>query len=125
MHCTECGLLLPPQGNWSGGKNGELVIKGMSDTTYASDYDTQQSIIGRVTFLSEAPVIIQSKMQKHVDLLVTKSELGRATETAQDMLFVICIVESMGLKIKKPMILYLNNKGTKDLANNLEVHKTH
>jgi hypothetical protein len=67
--------------------------------------------MGRVTFLNEAPVIIHSKMWQYV-------ELGGATETAQDMLFVMRIVESMGLKVKKPMPLYLDNKGAKDLANN-------
>jgi hypothetical protein len=50
------GLLLL-QGNWSGG-NDKLLIKGMSDTTYASDYDMQRSVMGCVTFLNEAPVII-------------------------------------------------------------------
>jgi hypothetical protein len=52
---------------------------------------------------------------------VTESELGGATETAQDMLFVMCIIESMGLTVKKPKILYVDNKGAKDLANNWSV----
>jgi len=52
---------------------------------------------------------------------VTESELGGATETAQDMLFAMRIIESMGLKVKKPMILYVDNKGAKDLANNWSV----
>jgi hypothetical protein len=93
----------------------------MSDTTYASDYVAQRSVMGRVTFLNEAPVIVCSNMHQYVDLLVTESELGGVTETAQDMLFVMSIVESMGLKVKKPMILYLDNKGAKDLANNWSV----
>jgi hypothetical protein len=115
------GLLLAPKGTWNGDNSDELVVKGMSDTTYASDYDTRRSVMGRMTFLNEAPVIIRSKMQQYVDLSVTESELGGATETAQDMLFVMQIVESMGLKVKKPMILYLDNKGAKDLANSWSV----
>jgi hypothetical protein len=60
-------------------------------------------------------------MRQYVDLSVTESELGSATETTQDMLFTMCITESMGLTVKKPMILYADNKGVKDLANNWSV----
>jgi hypothetical protein len=51
-NCVEtpnCGLLLAPTGVWTGSE--ELVIKGMSDTIYASDYDMQQSVMGRTTLL--------------------------------------------------------------------------
>jgi hypothetical protein len=49
-------------------------------------------------------------MQKSVTLLVTEAELVAATQCAQDMLFTIRVVESMGLKVKKPMILEVGNK---------------
>jgi hypothetical protein len=121
VETPERGLLLAPKGTWTGGENEELVIMGMSDTTYASDYDTRRSVMGHTTFLNEAPVIMKSNMRRYVDLSVTESELGGATETAQDMLFVMRIIESMGLKVKKPMMLYVDNKGAKDLANNWSV----
>jgi hypothetical protein len=60
-------------------------------------------------------------MHQYVDLYVTESELGGATETAQDMLLAMRIVESMGLTVKKLMILYVDNKGAKDLANNWSI----
>ena len=37
------------------------------------------------------------------------------------MLFTMRVLESIGLKVKKPMILKVDNKGTKDLANNWSV----
>jgi hypothetical protein len=123
-HCVETpnrGLLLAPTGSWSGKADEELIIKGMSDTTYASDYDTRRSVMGRTTFLNDAPVIMKSNMRRIADLSVTESELGGATETAQDMLFTMRSVEAMGLKVKKPMILYVDNKGAKDLINNWSV----
>jgi hypothetical protein len=123
-HCVETpkrGLLMAPTGTWTGKTSEELIIKGMSDTTYASDYDTRRSVMGRTTFLNDAPVIMKSNMRRYTDLSVTESELGGATETAQDMLFVMRILESMGLKVKKPMILYVDNKGAKDLVNNWSV----
>jgi hypothetical protein len=123
-HCVETpnrGLLLAPTGIWSGKADEELIIKGMSDTTYASDYDTRHSVMGRTTFLNDSPVIMKSNMQRITDLSMTESELGGATETVQDMLFVMRVLESMGLSVKKPMMLFVDNKGAKDLANNWSV----
>jgi hypothetical protein len=98
-HCVETpnrGLLLAPTGSWSGDPNDELIIKGMSNTTYASDHDTRRNVMGRTTFLNDAPVIVKSNTGRIVDLSVTESEFGGATETAQD-------------------------KGAKDLINNWSV----
>jgi hypothetical protein len=115
------GLLLAPERQWSGREDEELVIQGMSDMTYASDYDTRRSVKGQATFLNSAPIIVRSKMRQYVDLSVTESELGGATETAQDMLFAMRILKSMGSRVQKLMILYLDNKGAKDLVNNWSV----
>jgi hypothetical protein len=95
-----------PQGQWSGWEDEELIIKGMSDTTYTSNYDTQHSVMGHATFLNEAPIVVRSKMQQYINLSVREGELGGATETAQEMLFVMRIIESMGLHVKKLMSLY-------------------
>lgn len=115
------GLVLAPTGTWTGKEDEELIIKGLSNTTYASDHDTRRSVMGRTTFVNDAPVIMKSNMRRYTDLSVTESELGGATETAQDMMFVLRVLESMDLKVKKPMMLYVDNKGAKDLANNWSV----
>jgi hypothetical protein len=86
----------------------------MFNTTYTSDYDTWHSVMGWTTFPNDAPVIMTSNMQHTTDLLVTESELSGAAEMAQDMLFMMWILEL----VKKPMILYINNKGAKDSTNN-------
>ena len=44
-----------------------------------------------------------------------------ATQCAQDMLFNMRILESMGLKVKKPMILEVDNKGAVNFAHNWSV----
>jgi hypothetical protein len=53
----------------------------MLDVMYASDLDTQQSIMGWTTFLNGALVIMKSNRQHYSDFLVTESKLGSATET--------------------------------------------
>lgn len=54
------GLLLKPFGVWKNDE--ELIVMGMSDVMYASDLDTQQSIMGWTTFLNGALVIMKSNM---------------------------------------------------------------
>ena len=61
---------------------------------------------------------MQSKMQDCTTLLVTEAELVAAMACAQDMLFSMWLMESIGLTVKKPMVLTVDNKGAKDLANN-------
>ena len=52
---------------------------------------------------------------------VTEAELFAAVQCVQDMLYVMRLLESMDLKVKKPMILHVDNKGAVDLANNWSV----
>jgi len=60
-------------------------------------------------------------MQRVVVLSVTEAELYAAVQCAQDMLFIWKIIMSIGLKVKLPMILELDNKGAVDIANNWSV----
>ena len=62
-----------------------------------------------------------SKMMPVVALSTTEAELYACVLTAQDMLFVYNILVGMELGVGLPMILYCDNKGTVDLANNWSV----
>jgi len=64
---------------------------------------------------------MKSSMQNCVMLSVTEAELVSATNCAQHILYNMQILESLGLKVKKPMILWMDNKGAIDLANNWSV----
>jgi hypothetical protein len=66
-------------------------------------------------------VIAKSGTHWIVTLSVTEAELFAATTYAQGMMFVKRVVESIGLKVKLPMILTIDNKGTVDLINNNSV----
>ena len=50
-------------------------------------------------------------------LSVTEAEAASAVTCAQDMLFAMHLLESVGLQVKKPMFLYVDNKGAVDLFN--------
>jgi hypothetical protein len=71
--------------------------------------------------LNGSPINTRSNTQKSVTLSVTEAELVAATQCAQDMLFNMRILESMGLKVRKPMILEIDNKRAVDLTHNWSV----
>jgi hypothetical protein len=114
-------LCLKPSRQWNGGADFEFVILGRSDSDYAKDVEKRRSVSGYSVFLEDAPVSMACRMQGHVTLSVTEAELAAATQCAQDMLFVMRVIESVGLKVKKPMILEVDNKGAKDLTHNWSV----
>jgi hypothetical protein len=60
-------------------------------------------------------------MQECVSLSVTEAELIAATSCAQEMMYVKKVLESIGMEIKLPMTLRMDNKGAKDLINNWSV----
>jgi len=114
----EQGLLLKPNCVWDGNPNFEFVIHGVSDSDFAKDPLMCKSVSGYATFLCGAPVTMKSSMQNCVMLSVTEVELVSATNCEQHMLYSMQVLESLGLKVKKPMILWMDNKGAIDLANN-------
>jgi hypothetical protein len=115
------GLTLFPDQKWNGNREFQFTITGWSDSEYARDEESRRSVNGWSVFLNGAPVIMKSKMMNIVALSVTEAELSSATQCAQDMMFTMRIMESMGLSIHKPMKLYVDNKGAVDLANNWSV----
>ncbi len=63
----------------------------------------------------------RSATQKTVALLSCEAELNAAVLCVQDMLYAKNLLESIGLKVKRPMILEINNKGAVDLINSFTV----
>jgi hypothetical protein len=118
---SERGLVLEPIGKWDGSCEFEFTIDGRSDSDYAKCLDTRRSVSGHRVMLNGAPVSFKSGTQKHVSLSVCESELYAAVTCAQDMLYVKNVLKSLGLKVKLPMILEVDNKGAVDLANNWSV----
>lgn len=62
-----------------------------------------------------------SRMMPVVALSITESELYAAVLTAQDMMFCYYIIVGLGLTVELPMILYIDNQGAVDSANNWSV----
>jgi len=118
---SDRGLVLNLMRKWDGNKEHEFIISGRSDSDYAKDKQTRKSISGYMVLLEGAPVMFKSSMQKSVTLSVWEAEQTTGVLCAQDMLYVWHILESMGLKVKLPMILEMDNRGAVDLANNWSI----
>jgi hypothetical protein len=112
------GKTLKPRRNWDETKDYEFEILGRSDSDYAKDPIGRRSVSGFSVFLEGAPVIEKSKMQSCVTLSVSEAEYVAAGECVQDMMFTMRPLESVGLKVKKPMIIEMDNKGAIDLTTN-------
>ena len=115
------GLVLRPHGHWDGKQDFKFDIVGYSDATWGSDPDNRRSISGTAVMLNGAPVSMKSGQQLSTTLSSAEAELVAGTSCAQDMLYVKRTLESMGLAVTLPMMLYIDNKGTVDLANNWTV----
>ena len=112
------GLVLKPSGNWDGkDRNFKFVIRGRSDSNYATDPESRRSVTGTVVYLNDSPIVFGSVTQKHVTLSVTEAELAAAVSLVQDMMYVYRVMMSLGLEVELPMLVEMDNSGARDLAN--------
>ncbi len=68
-------------------------------------------------YLNDAPIAFSSVTQKHVTLSVTEAELAAVVSMVQDMMYVYCVIKSLGLNVELPMLVEMDNSGARDLAN--------
>jgi hypothetical protein len=115
------GLVPNPMQKWDGSKDHAFIISRRGDSNYAKDTQTRKSISGYRVLLEVAPVMFKISTQKLVALSVCKAEQSSGVLYAQDMLYCKNVLESMGLKVKLPMLLKMDNKGAVDLANKWSV----
>ena len=56
-------------------------------------------------------------MQKVVALSTTEAETIAIVQCVQELLYIMKLIESLKMKVRKPMIVYTDNKGTVNLIN--------
>ena len=118
MSTPNRGLTLAPSAVWNGDPAYEFKIHGAADASYKPYEDAGPSVSGFAVFLEGAPISEKSNVQQCTTLSVTEAELVSGSQCAQDMLFAMRVLESVGLKVQKPMLLYIDNKGAVDYVNN-------
>jgi hypothetical protein len=111
------GWYLRPMRKWDGRSPIKLRIYGKSDANMSSDPESRKSISGTTVYLEGTPVMARSGSQEKVSLSICESETHAGVGCVQDMLYVKKVVESIGLEVELPMVLYMDNQAAVDLAN--------
>ncbi len=122
LDTDEWALVLEPNRKYDGSWSHEFVISGHSDSDYAKEPKDRHSVSGHVVYLEGAPAMFKSSTERTVSLSTTKAETYTGDTYVQYMLCMKNVLESLGLKVKLPMVLEMNNQaGAVYLANNWSI----
>jgi len=95
------------------------TITVFSDSNYAGNNDMRVSVTGFCIFLLSVPIIWKSKSQKSVTLLSSEAEFVALSEAVKEIKFVVQVLESIGVKVKFPIIVRVDNVGAIFMAKNV------
>ena len=108
------GLIIKPEFNGN-----EWIIEIWSDSDYAGDPDTRISVGGYVLFIIKVAVSWKSKAQKSVTLSSTEAEFIALSEAAKEATFIYQLLKNMGIKVRLPINIYVDNVGAIFMAENV------
>ena len=111
----DLGLKIQPNKNED--EMWDIVV--YTDSDYAGDEDTRISVSGFVIYVMGVPVCWKSKAQNHVTLSSSEAEFVALSEAAKEIKFVVQILESMDIKVKKPVIVRVDNNGAIFMSENV------
>jgi hypothetical protein len=115
LDTREYGLKLAPE--WEDAMLWELRI--YSDSDWAGDKDNRKSITGFIIFLLGAPILWRSKVQASVALSSTEAEFYALSEAAKEIKFIVQVLISMGIPVKLPVIVRVDNAGAIFMSENV------
>jgi len=112
----EKGLKMEPktgdEGNWN--------MTVYTDSDWAGDKDTRRSVSEYVIFLLNCPIMWKSRQQK-VSLSSSEAEIYACSDAAKEIKFVYQILVTMGIKVKLPITVRVDNVGAIFMAENISV----
>ena len=95
-----------------------FTLKGYSDSDWAGDKENRKSVSGFVLFLCGALIMWRSKQQITVALSSAEAEFIAVGELAKEIVFVVQILLSMGVAVKMPVIIFVDNMGAIFMSKN-------
>ena len=99
-------------------EDGLFEIVFFSDSDWAGDKETRQSVTGFCIFIQGCPISWKSKGQKSVTLSSSEAELMALLDATIELKFIYEVMTSMGLKVKLPIICRVDNVGAIFIADN-------
>jgi hypothetical protein len=102
-------------------KDGNWHVVAFSDSDFATDPDTRISVAGFVLYFCGVPVSWKSKGMKAVTLSSTEAEFVALSEAAKEVKFVYQVLCSMGIFVKLPIVVRVDNVGAIFIGNNVTV----
>ena len=93
-----------------------IKLETYIDAEWAGNEETQISILGYVILLNESLISWRSKAQQHVTLSSCESEYVSLSEAVKKLKYCWMMCRDVGLVVKLPMIVRIDNIGAKFLA---------
>ena len=107
------------------GEDYKWKIQVFTDSDWAGDRDTRLSVSGFVLYVLGVPILWRSKGQKSVALSSSEAEYISLSEAAKEVKFVSQLLDSMYLKVEKPIKVRVDNVGAIFMTkNNTTTSKT-
>jgi hypothetical protein len=100
------------------GKEIAWTMQMYSDSEFAGDKNNRISVGGYVLFLMGAPILWRSKAQRSVTLSSSEAEYVAMSEAAKEVIFVTFLLQDIGIKVKMPVIVFVDNVGAIYMGNN-------
>ena len=101
------------------GNEGSFDLEVFCDSDFAGDKETRISVAGYIMYLCGVPISWRSKAMKSVTLSSSEAEYVSLSEAAKEVKFIVQLIESMGIKVKKPVRIRVDNIGAIFMANNV------
>ena len=89
-----------------------------SDSDWGGDKDNRLSVSGMALFVCGVLTVWRSKQQKSVALSSSEAELVAASEAVKEVLFVLQVLNSIGITVETPVIVRVDNMGAIFMAEN-------
>ncbi len=97
---------------------GEWNMVAYSDSDFAGDKTSRKSVSGFLIFVKGVLVSWKSKGQKIVALSSTEAEYVAFSEAVREVLFIQQLMVFMGVEVKLPTVVHVDNVGAIYLAQN-------
>ena len=99
-------------------EDGEWVLMVYSDSDWAGDVDDRKSVGCHIIYLCGVPIVWRSRKQKSVSLSSSEAEFYACSEAVREIPFIAQILLFLGLKVKMPVDVKIDNVGAIFMSEN-------